>query len=88
MTLAWQNPLPSDNLQAAQYGLLLIQLGVSKSTVQRILGFDPEEEMALSQTEDAQALINFTRGQGFPPAPPGQPGQGEQPPQSPFIGRQ
>lgn len=70
ITLAWQNPLPSDNLQAAQYSLILKQLGISNTTIQRNLGFDPEEEAALSQAEDEQALLKFSRGQGMPPDVP------------------
>lgn len=83
LTLAWQSPLPADDLQALQAAVIKKQIGISDATIQRELGYNPEEEMELSQTEDAQKLIAFARGQGMPPAPgqtppgqqPGQPGQ-------------
>jgi len=42
--LHWQDLLPIDDLQAAQTGVLLLQLGVSQSTVLQRLGYDPEVE--------------------------------------------
>lgn len=100
ITLAWQEPLPHDDLQSLQAAILKKQIGISDTTIQREQGYDPDEELELSADEDAQKLAAFTKGQGMPPAPgqpgmppqppmPGmqQPGQG-QPPQSPFMGRQ
>ena len=79
VTLAWQNPLPHDDLQSAQSALAKKQIGISDTTLQRELGYDPDEEQQLSQSEDAQKLVNFTRGQGMPPSPPTAVGmQGEQ----------
>lgn len=50
-----------------------------------LLGYDPEEEIALSQTEDAQSLANIIQNQPAPAAPtqPGQPPMqpGQQPAQ-------
>lgn len=72
ITLAWQSPIPHDDLQSAQYAVTLKSLGISDTTLQRNLGFDPDEEMALSQAEDAQKLVAFSRGQAMPPMPPNQ----------------
>jgi hypothetical protein len=87
ITLNWQSPLPADDLQSAQYAVLLKQLGISDTTIQRKLGFDPEEEAKLTQEENQQKMIAFSRGQDFPPdmTPPGQPGM---PPQAPMPGMQ
>lgn len=71
IAIAWQNPLPKDDLQSIQSSILLKEVGVSNTTIQRNLGFDPEEELALSQSEDEQQLIAATRGQGLPPAQQG-----------------
>lgn len=88
ITLNWQNPLPSDDLPALQAALIKQQLGVSKATVLRQIGEDPDEEAELSAAEDADTMTKFSRGQGMPPTPPqqmmpGGPQQGE----SPFLGR-
>lgn len=82
ITLAWQSPLPHDDLQAVQAAVMKKQVSISDTTLQRELGYDPDEEMELSQSEDAQKLVNFTRGQGMPPESPmqQQPGQPGQPP--------
>jgi len=87
ITLAWQNPLPHDDLASAQYATLLKNLGISDTTIQRNLGFDPEEEARLNAEEDAEKIKQFSRGQGFPPAQPvppeqQQPGQDAQQQQS------
>lgn len=103
ITLDWQNALPHEDLPAAQYAIALKELGVSSTSILRQLGFDPEEEMALSKTEAEQKLEMFlknqeTMGGGIPPALPGTPAlpgqpaappqaQPAQPAQSPFIGR-
>jgi hypothetical protein len=71
ITIAWQNPLPKDDLQSIQASILLKEIGVSNTTIQRNEGFDPEEELRLSQSEDEQQLIASTRGQGLPPAQQG-----------------
>ncbi len=91
ITLAWQNPLPHDDLQSAQYAVALKGLSVSDTTLLRNLGFDPEEEAALSAEEDAKKMTLYSQGRGFPPSPPTNQAPPEQPqaqaPQSPFIGR-
>lgn len=84
--LAWQSALPSDDLPSVQSAIAKKELGISDTTLQRELGYDPDEEMELSQTEDAQKLENFARGVGLPPALPGVkplPGQPPLPPAAP-----
>jgi hypothetical protein len=88
ITLAWQSPLPADDLQALQAAVLKKQLSISDSTIQRELGYDPEEEMELSQTEDAQKITAFARGQGFPPPAGQQEPDQQQPGQAPADGGQ
>ncbi len=86
--LAWQGSLPSDDLATVQAAILKKQIDISNTTIQRELGYDPEAEQALSQTEDAQKLQAYAQGMGMPPPmqQPGQPMQQGQPAQSPFIG--
>lgn len=91
--LHWAPLLPIDNVAAAQEALLLKQLGVSDDTLLRGLGYNPEEELEKSTNEDAQKMLAYSRGQGFPVAPPIPPGQAQQPQQqqqgeSPFMGRE
>src|SRR6266704_2038516 len=71
ITLEWSSPLPHEDLPTAQYAAVLKTLGISNTTIQRMLGFDPEEEQKLSQAEDEIALAKQQ-------AQPNQPGQ--QPP--------
>jgi len=93
LTLNWQSPLPADDTASWQAALLEQQVGVSDQTILEERGYDAEEEMERNQTEDAQKMINFSRGQGMPPAQPQmQDNQGastgqEQGNSSPFIGR-
>jgi Phage portal protein, SPP1 Gp6-like len=94
ITLNWQNPLPNDDTASWQAALLEKQVGVSDQTILEERGYDPEQEMERNQTEDAQKMINFSRGQGMPPTmqPQMQGDQGastgqEQSNDSPFIGR-
>lgn len=56
ITIAWQNPLPHDDLQSLQAAILKKQIGISDTTIQREQGYDPEEEQALSQVEDAAKM--------------------------------
>jgi|SRR5579872_4054109 len=58
ITLSWESPLPVDDLPTVQAYILLKSIGVSNSSIMRKLGYDPEEEMKLSQAEDAQAMAN------------------------------
>ena len=69
INLAWQYPLPNDDLPAVQAALAKKELNISNATLQRELGYDPVEEAELSKSEDAQALVNFSKGQGMPPTP-------------------
>jgi hypothetical protein len=88
----WQNPLPNDDTSSFQAALLAKQIGVSDQTLLEERGYDPEQEMERNQNEDAQKMINFSRGQGFPPAQPQQGGDqgvnsGQDGGNSPFLGR-
>ena len=88
ITLAWQNPLPHDDLPDAQKAVVLKGIGISDTTLQREMGYDPEEELKLSQTENAQKAADFAAQQLPVASPPGQAQPGQQPQASPFIGRQ
>lgn len=79
ITLAWQNPLPHDDLPDAQKAVTLKQIGISNTTLQREMGYDPEEELALSQAEDERAMES--QQALITPAPTPQPGQAGQPAQ-------
>jgi Phage portal protein, SPP1 Gp6-like len=79
--LAWQSPLPEDDLPAIQAAIASLELGVSKTTGLRNLGMDPDEEFALTQMEAQRTVTNYTQGVGLPPTtqgasllPPGVPG--------------
>ena len=65
--LAWQNPLPEDDLPAIQAAIASLELGVSKTTGLRNLGIDPDEEYALTQMEAQRQLNDYARGQALPP---------------------
>jgi hypothetical protein len=76
--LRWRNLLPVDDLAAAQTALVHQQLGVSESTLLQQLGYNPDDEAARTEKEQAKKLTNFAQGKGLPPAQPqlpGQPGQ-------------
>lgn len=68
ITIAWQNPLPKDDLTSVQTAIAKKELSISDTTLQRELGYDPEEEAELSQTEDAQKLLAYSQGAGMPVA--------------------
>jgi SPP1 Gp6-like portal protein len=53
VTLNWSDPLPHDDVMAMQGAVLKKQVGVSESTIQRELGYDPDEETILRQKEQA-----------------------------------
>jgi hypothetical protein len=83
VTIAWQSAIPRDDLQSWQTVPFQSQAGVSKATMLRERGYDPDEEAELSAAEGAQQNVMFSRGQGF--APPNQqqstqeqPGQDDQ----------
>jgi hypothetical protein len=76
--LGWQNPLPVNKKESWEQAILQQQAGVSKTTILRERGYDPEAEAELNQQEAEQAMTAFSRGQGMPP-PSMQAGQqGEQ----------
>lgn len=93
ITLNWQNPLPTDDLQSVQAAVAKQAVGISNTTLQRELGYDPDEQADLNDAEDERKVTAFSRGQGMPPAPPQMPQppqqseSGEPEPASPFIGR-
>lgn len=68
--LHWQNLLPVDDLAAAQTAQILQAIGVSNATLMQQLGYDPDAEADKSAAEDARKLVQFSRGQGMPPALP------------------
>ncbi len=89
MEISWQSPMPSIDLQSVQALIAKMQIGISKTTIQREAGYDPEEELKLSQAENEQAAADFAAQQLPMPAPQsGQAQPGQQPQASPFIGRQ
>lgn len=89
ITLGWQDPLPSEELHEIQAAIALGELGVSKTTRMRRLGYDPVEEAKLCAEEAARdAALAPTLPESIPgvPALPGQPKPapmqpGQQPPQ-------
>lgn len=56
VTIAWQNPLPADDLASAQSAVVKKELAISNTTLQRELGYDPEEEAMLNQSEEERKL--------------------------------
>ncbi len=100
VTLAWQNPIPHDDLPAIQAAVELEEVGVSKTTRMRSLGYDPEEEAELLHSDIEKQLNEPTipppvlppAAPGVPPLPgqplpapaPGQAPPG-QPPQKPAV---
>jgi Phage portal protein, SPP1 Gp6-like len=85
--LAWQDALPHDDLDAVAAAVQKMQVGVSKSTLQRELGYDPENELQLSQAEDElRVQQQLQEQQAMMQAQGVQPGQPPQP-ESPFMAR-
>lgn len=82
ISIAWQNPLPPDDLAAVQAAIAKKQIGVSNTTLQRELGYDPDEEAAIAQQQQAE-IMPPPPGQGMMEPPP----EPETEPTSPFIGR-
>jgi len=80
--LAWQSPMPGTDLESVQAVVAKKAIGISDTTLQRELGYDPDEELELSQTENARKAADFAAQQMPMLAQPGQPGQappGQQP---------
>jgi Phage portal protein, SPP1 Gp6-like len=73
----WQNLLPADDYQEAQTAILQEQIGVSKDTLLRRQGFDPEDEKEKNEQEAADNLKAQAQGRAMPAMPqppvPGQP---------------
>lgn len=57
LTLGWQDPLPHDDLPAINAEVAKKQLGISNTTLQRELGYDPLEEAALAEEENQSESI-------------------------------
>src|SRR5579859_1387181 len=103
ITLAWQDPLPKDDLASVQGAVTKLELGMTKTTVLRSLGEDPDN-LAAHDTATTEIALNTNVQSAMPagepgaPLLPGQPppvpGQappttiGQPPPASPFLGRQ
>lgn len=66
--LHWQSLLPADDLQAAQTGLVYEQLGVSKHTVLSMLDFDADDEEEKRASEQADTMVQASRGREIPPS--------------------
>lgn len=56
ITLAWQNPLPHDDVPATQAAVAKLGIGISATTLQRELGYDPEQEKLLNQADAEQKV--------------------------------
>lgn len=68
--LHWKDPMPSDDLAAAQTAVVWNGLGVSADTLMQQAGYDPDIEAKKAAQESARSLTAFAQGQGLPPAPP------------------
>ena len=92
ITISWQYPLPVNDLEDVQAAVMKLQAGVSKTEIMRELGYDPDEQFALSQTEQEQQQQQMAQQQAMmsAPAQPGQQqaGQSAQQQQSPMMGGQ
>jgi hypothetical protein len=69
ITLHWQDPLPQNLLEDLQAAVLQEQVGFSRDTIIRRLGGDPEHEAEMKKQEATQKNVDYSRGQGLPPAP-------------------
>jgi hypothetical protein len=56
VTLVWKDMIPTDPLTEVQVAVQAQQLGVSKRTLLKKLGYDPDEEAVQAKAEAAQAL--------------------------------
>jgi hypothetical protein len=70
VNLTWPNLLPSDDLAAAQAGLLLEQIGVSEETVLGELGYDIDDEFS-KRVNESQREIQAGLKQQQPQQQPG-----------------
>src|SRR5579859_3977944 len=89
ITLAWQNPLPHDDLPSVQAALAKKEINISDTTLQRELGYDPDEEALLSQAEDERKLAKqMPMVDSLAPSVPGVPALPGQKPPMPTPGLQ
>lgn len=58
VSIAWTSPLPHDDLPAAQTAVAKLGIGVSKATLQRELGYDPDEEAALNAADATSEALD------------------------------
>jgi hypothetical protein len=81
MELAWQNPLPHDDLPSLQAAVTKLEIGVSKQSVLEEAGYDPDEEQKRNDEEDQHALEKQQAQQAalIPPELPGAPALPGQP---------
>ena len=70
VTLNWQSALPSDDLQSVQAAIAKKEIGISDTTLQQEIGYDPIEQANLRQVEDAAKLKNYANGVGLQPTDP------------------
>ena len=61
ITAQWQNPVTRDEKGEAETAILKKSLGVSKHTLLRELGYDPDEEEARRKTEAEEAQVAQAR---------------------------
>jgi len=74
VTLAFQSPLPHDDLTSVQAAISKKEVDISTTTLQRELGYDPEEEAKLKAAEDAEKMKQAQQMAAvLPPAEPGAP---------------
>ena len=86
LELSWSDPLPHDDLPSIQAGIAKLEIGISKTTVQREQGYDPVEEAALSQAENLQKIADAQNAMAaglMPSGLPGTPLLPNQPPPAP-----
>lgn len=70
INLKFDNLLPIDDLAAAQTAAILVSaIGVSQTTVQEQLGYDPEAEAVKTEKEGARKVVAASRGNGLPQPP-------------------
>jgi len=75
ITLHWKDPLPPDDLAAAQAAQAWMAVGVSADTLMQQAGYDPDSEAVKSQQENMRAMLLAQQGQApipgdQPPTPP------------------
>lgn len=78
ITLAWQNPIPHDDLPGVQTAVAKKELGVTNTTLLRQIGEDPEEEARLA-TSDTELILAGQTVSNLPPEAPGTPALPGQP---------